>query len=144
VTCRAERFSRPSCGTLRDRIDIEGVRVSGTYIKGISNEPNARGKKALITTRAPADTAAELAKYNVKFAGTIESTFMSDLLSSIVPVLLFFGPGRVVVRALRSRVASAAPLVPSSGWARYEDDVDVLRTTPSRSTQSLKRMITGG
>ena len=32
-----------------------------------------------------------MAKYNVKFAGTIESTFLRDLLSWIVPIGLFFG-----------------------------------------------------
>ena len=70
---------------------IDEVRVSGNYIEGTLKEPNARGKKAFVTTRVPADIASELAKYNVKFAGTVESTFWSDLLSWIVPVLLFFG-----------------------------------------------------
>jgi cell division protease FtsH len=70
---------------------IDEVRVSGNYIEGTLKEPNARGKKAFVTTRVPADIASELAKYNVKFSGTVESTFWSDLLSWIVPVLLFFG-----------------------------------------------------
>ena len=70
---------------------IDEVRVSGNYIEGTLVEPNSRGKTAFVTTRVPIDIASELAKYNVKFAGTVESTFWSDLLSWIVPVLLFFG-----------------------------------------------------
>jgi len=38
-----------------------------------------------------APTADELSKYNVKFAGAIESTFLRDLLSWLIPIGLLFG-----------------------------------------------------
>src|SRR5438067_10314545 len=70
---------------------IAEVRVSGNYIQGKFKEPDPKGYTDFITTRVDAPTAEELSKYNVKFAGAIESTFLRDLLSWIVPVALFFG-----------------------------------------------------
>src|ERR1051326_848103 len=70
---------------------IAEVRVSGNYIQGKFKEPDKQGYSDFITTRVDAATAEELSKYNVKFAGAIESTFLRDLLSWIIPVALFFG-----------------------------------------------------
>jgi cell division protease FtsH len=70
---------------------IAEVRVSGNYIQGKFKEPDKSGYTDFITTRVDATTADELSKYNVKFAGAIESTFLRDLLSWIIPIGLFFG-----------------------------------------------------
>jgi len=70
---------------------IAEVRVSGNFIQGTFKAPDAKGYNEFITTRVDPTTAEELSKYNVKFAGAIESTLLRDLLSWIVPVALFFG-----------------------------------------------------
>src|SRR4029079_1779723 len=70
---------------------IAEVRVSGNYIQGKFKEPDKQGYSDFIKTRDDAENAGELSKYNVKFAGAIESTFLRDLLSWIIPVALFFG-----------------------------------------------------
>jgi len=70
---------------------IAEVRVSGNYIQGKFKEPDKQGYSDFISTRVDPDIAEQLSKYNVKFAGQIESTFLRDLLSWIVPVGLFFG-----------------------------------------------------
>jgi len=70
---------------------IAEVRVSGNYIQGKFKEPDPKGYTDFITTRVDAPTAEELSKYNVKFAGAIESTLLRDLLSWLVPIGLFFG-----------------------------------------------------
>src|SRR4051794_37246327 len=70
---------------------ISEVRVSGNYIQGKLKAPDAQGRTEFITTRVDPEIAGELAKYNVQFAGTIESTFLRDLLSWIIPIGLFFG-----------------------------------------------------
>src|SRR5260370_26931535 len=69
---------------------IAEVRVSGNYIQGKFKEPDPKGYTDFITTRVDAPTAEELSKYNVKFAGAIESTLLRDLLSWLVPIRLFF------------------------------------------------------
>ena len=70
---------------------VAEVRVSDKYIQGTLKEPDASGKTMFITTRVPSDIAADLDKYKVKFAGDVESTFLSTLLSWIVPTALFLG-----------------------------------------------------
>ncbi len=72
---------------------VAEVRVSNNYIQGTYKEPDKSGKKEFVTTRVDAspELLAELNKYNVKYSGAIESHFLADLLSWIVPVLLFFG-----------------------------------------------------
>src|SRR5258706_1402251 len=70
---------------------IAEVRVSGNYIQGKFKEPDKSGYTDFITTRVDPATAEELSKYNVKFAGAIESTLLRDLLSWVIPIALFFG-----------------------------------------------------
>src|SRR5436309_8675867 len=70
---------------------IAEVRVSGNYIQGKFKEPDQNGYAQFITTRVDATTAEELSKYNVKFAGAIESTLLRDLLSWLIPIGLFLG-----------------------------------------------------
>src|SRR5438128_915134 len=70
---------------------IAEVRVSGNYSQGKFKEPDPKGYSEFITTRVDATTAEELSKYNVKFAGAIESTLLRDLLSWLIPIGLFFG-----------------------------------------------------
>src|ERR1051325_8834654 len=70
---------------------IAEVRVSGNYIQGKLKAPDAQGRTEFITTRVDPEIAQELGKYDVKFAGAIESTFLRDLLSWVIPIGLFFG-----------------------------------------------------
>jgi cell division protease FtsH len=69
---------------------IQEVRVSGDYIEGDWKAPEKDGKKTFVTTRVPPDLADELEKYNVRFSGVVQSTFLSTLLSWVVPTALFF------------------------------------------------------
>jgi cell division protease FtsH len=70
---------------------IAEVRVSGNYIQGKFKHADAQGRDQFITTRVDPEIANQLAKYNVQFAGQIESHFLRDLLSWIIPIGLFFG-----------------------------------------------------
>ena len=70
---------------------VATVGISDRTVQGTLKEPLPSGQKQFVTTRVDQETAQELEKYNVKFTGQIESTFLRDLLSWIMPVLLFFG-----------------------------------------------------
>src|SRR2546428_8046721 len=70
---------------------IEEVRISPKYIQGKLKDPQKGHPKQFLTIRVEPDLANTLSAYHVKFAGEIESTFVHDLLSWILPVLLFFG-----------------------------------------------------
>jgi cell division protease FtsH len=70
---------------------VATVAISDRTVQGTLKEPLSGGQKQFVTTRVDQETAQELEKYNVKFTGQIESTFLRDLLSWVMPVLLFFG-----------------------------------------------------
>src|SRR5947207_3008553 len=70
---------------------IASVGVSDRFIQGSLKEPLPGGKKQFVTTRVDPQFAIELDKYGVRYTGEIESTLLRDLLSWLMPMLLFMG-----------------------------------------------------
>jgi len=70
---------------------IAEVRVSGDYIEGDWKEPQKNGARKFVTTRVPPELASELERNHVQFSGQVQSTFLSTLLSWVIPTLFFFG-----------------------------------------------------
>jgi cell division protease FtsH len=70
---------------------IEKVAVSNRFLQGTLKEPLPNGKKQFVTTRVDHEIAAELQKAGVTYSGEIENTFFTDLLSWVIPALIFFG-----------------------------------------------------
>jgi cell division protease FtsH len=69
---------------------IKEVRISGDYIEGDWKQPE-NGKPSFVTTRVEPNLAAELQHYHVRFSGEVQNTFLSQLLSWLVPMAIFFG-----------------------------------------------------
>jgi cell division protease FtsH len=69
---------------------IAEAAVSDRFIQGTFKEP-VDGRPMFITTRVEPDLARDLQQHGVVVTGQIESTFLRDLLSWVVPVLLIFG-----------------------------------------------------
>jgi len=69
---------------------IAEVAVSDRFIQGTFKQP-VDGRPMFITTRVEPDLARQLQERGVVVTGQIESTFLRDLLSWIVPVLLIVG-----------------------------------------------------
>ncbi|WP_425402285.1 ATP-dependent zinc metalloprotease FtsH [Inquilinus limosus] len=70
---------------------VAEVAVSDRYIQGTLKQPLESGQDRFVTTRVDPNFAEELQRYGVRFTGQVESTFLRDLLSWVLPVLLFFG-----------------------------------------------------
>jgi len=70
---------------------IASVGVSDRFIQGSLKEPLPGGQKQFVTTRVDPQFASELDKYGVRYTGEIESTLLRDLLSWLMPMLLFVG-----------------------------------------------------
>jgi cell division protease FtsH len=70
---------------------VATVAISDRVLQGTLKEPLSGGQKQFITTRVDPEIAGEFEKYGVRFTGQIESTLLRDLLSWIMPVLLFVG-----------------------------------------------------
>ncbi len=69
---------------------VSEAAVSDRFVQGRLKEP-VEGKQAFVTTRVEPEIARELQQYGVTYTGQIEDTFLRDLLSWVIPVLLFFG-----------------------------------------------------
>jgi cell division protease FtsH len=70
---------------------ISEVTVSDQRITGKLRTPEKNGKTVAVANLVEPDLAARLSKYGVKYTKVHESTFLRDLLSWIVPALVFFG-----------------------------------------------------
>jgi cell division protease FtsH len=70
---------------------VATVGISDRILEGTLKEPLPSGQKQFVTTRVDPGIAQELEKAGVLFTGQVESTLVRDLLSWVMPVLLFFG-----------------------------------------------------
>src|SRR5262249_56619288 len=66
-------------------------------------EPMADGRKKFVAIRVDENLAKDLAQYNVKFTGTVESTFLRDILGFVLPAVVFFGLWWFVMRKFAER-----------------------------------------
>jgi cell division protease FtsH len=81
---------------------VAEVVVGETTITGKLKNPD-RGKTTIVATRVEPDLAERLSKYDVPYTRVVESTFLRDLLSWVVPALVFFGLWFFVVRKLAEK-----------------------------------------
>jgi cell division protease FtsH len=70
---------------------VDSVGISDRTIQGVLKQPLPGGQKQFVTTRVDPEIAQQLEKYHVRFTGQVENTFLRDLLSWVMPTLLFFG-----------------------------------------------------
>jgi cell division protease FtsH len=73
---------------LVDEKAVDSVSVTGDYVSGKFRKP-VDGKREFVTTRVDADLADRLRERGVRFDRRVESTFLRDLLSWILPVVFF-------------------------------------------------------
>src|SRR5678815_3620254 len=81
---------------------IAEVTVSDQHITGKLKSPE-KGKSIVVANLVPPEVAERLSKYGVKYTRVQESTFLRDLLSWIVPALVFFGIWFLLVRRMASQ-----------------------------------------
>ena len=70
---------------------VAEIEVSDQYVQGVLKEPLAGGERHFVTTRVDPALAQQLQRYGVRYAGRVQSTLLRDVLSWILPVLVFFG-----------------------------------------------------
>ena len=73
--------------------DVEEVSITGDVIAGTMKDKADGEAKTVefVTRRVDQSLSTELSKYNVHFRAQPESTFLRDILSWVIPILLFFG-----------------------------------------------------
>jgi cell division protease FtsH len=83
---------------LLDDNKIDKIWVYQSIIEGTLKEPEKDGLKQFVTTRVNPDFAAELDKHHITYFGEMPNTWLSDILSWVLPTLLFFGVWFFIVR----------------------------------------------
>jgi cell division protease FtsH len=82
--------------------EIAEISIGEHQIRGRYREPHD-GKEMFVTTRVDPTFAEDLEKYGVRYAGRIESTLLRDILSWVLPVLLFAGVWIFLIRRIGER-----------------------------------------
>jgi len=82
---------------------VAEVQVSEHKITGKLKSPDAKGKTLIVATRVEPDLAARLSEFQVPYSRVIESTFLRDLLSWLLPAVLFFAVWLFLFRRLAER-----------------------------------------
>ena len=71
--------------------NVRDLSVGSKQIEGTLIAPLADGRSRFTTIRVDGDLAHDLENYSVRFEGALDNTLFRDLLSWVVPTLLFFG-----------------------------------------------------
>jgi cell division protease FtsH len=83
--------------------NVKEVAIYDNEIQGVLMRPLTDGRTVFVTTRVDRQLADDLEQYNVKFSGVVQSTLMRDILSWVIPALLFFGIWMFVIRRMMEK-----------------------------------------
>jgi cell division protease FtsH len=86
--------------TLLDQGKVAEIAVTQNHIRGTLKEAESDGLKDFVTTRVEPDLAAKLDKHNVVYTGVFESTWIRDLLSWILPMVIFVAIWMFAIRRM--------------------------------------------
>ena len=70
---------------------VAEVLVSDRTVTGRLKSPDSQGKTTIVATRVEPDLADRLSKYDVPYARVLESAWLRNVLSWILPAVAFFG-----------------------------------------------------
>jgi cell division protease FtsH len=106
---------------------VTEVAISENQIQGrLQSENGSEGSGKLFrTVRVDKDMSDLLAANNVQHTGRIESNFLGNLLSWIVPLLLFFGIWFFLMKRFQNQQAGFLNIGKSKARIYMQDDVDV-------------------
>ena len=96
---------------------IAEVTVSDQRITGKLKAPD-NGKTVAVANLVQPDLAARLSKFGVKYTRVQESTFLRDLLSWVVPALVFFGVWFLLARRMANQMGGGVGGFMSIGKSR--------------------------
>jgi cell division protease FtsH len=89
--------------TYLEKGEVAEVAIGQNTIEGKFKSALPDGRTKFVAVRVEEDLAKNLAQYNVKFSGRVESTFLHDILSWVIPAVVFFGVWWFVMRKFAER-----------------------------------------
>ena len=124
--------------------EVAEIRIGQTHIQGVLRDPEGGQPSRFITVRVEPDLAQTLSEHNVRYAGQIESTFLRDVLSWVLPVLLFFGLWMFLMKrfANRSGLGGSFMTVGKNKAKVYMEDEVAIRFTDVAGVEEAKTELT--
>jgi cell division protease FtsH len=104
---------------------VAEIAVSDRLVRGTLKQPLPDGGDRFETVRVEPAFSQELERYGVTYSGQIESTFLSDLLGWVMPVLLFGGLWLYLGRRLGSGVGGLMQVGKSRAKVYVETETGV-------------------
>lgn len=104
---------------------VAEIAIKENSIEGKFKEPQKDGKQYFITTRVDLPLAELLSKYDVKFTGVVQSTFLRDVLSWVLPVLLLFGLWAFFIRRFAEKQGFGGMMTVGKSKAKVYVETDV-------------------
>jgi cell division protease FtsH len=86
--------------TLLNEDKVAEIGITQNHIRGTLKEVQPDGLKDFVTTRVDPELAQSLDKHGVVYTGAIESTWLRDLLSWIIPAIFFVGIWMFAIRRM--------------------------------------------
>src|SRR4051794_37305295 len=86
--------------TLLEQDKIGEIAITENQIYGTLKDKGPDGLKDFVTTRVNPELADKLDKHNVTYTGVVQSTWLRDLLSWVLPTALFFGIWLFLIRRM--------------------------------------------
>lgn len=90
-TSRIEEIPYSEFETLLKEKKVDDLLISEKFIRGTFTTDRESKKKIFITTRVEPDMVAQLDASGVKYTQQVESSFFKDVLSWVLPALIFIG-----------------------------------------------------
>ncbi|SDA22237.1 membrane protease FtsH catalytic subunit [Nitrosospira sp. Nsp11] len=85
---------------LLDQDKIAEIAITENHIYGTLKNEGADGIKDFVTTRVESELADKLDKHNVTYTGVVQSTWVRDLLSWLLPMAIFVGIWLFIIRRM--------------------------------------------
>lgn len=104
---------------------IAEVEVGEQYLRGTLKEPLPDGRKHLLAVRVDPRMAQELEAAKIKFSGAVEHTWISTLLSWLVPMAIFFFVWSLLTRRMGQGLGSIMSIGESKAKVFVEKDTKV-------------------
>jgi len=92
--------------SLLDQGKIAEIAITENHIHGKLKVVNSEGFIDFVTTRVEPEFAEELDKHDVTYTGIVQSTWMRDLLSWLLPMALFIGIWLFIIRRMSGGMSS--------------------------------------
>jgi cell division protease FtsH len=100
---RVESIPYSEFQVLLEQGNLESIGISETSIRGKLRIPTPEGREYIETVRIEPDFARDLSTYDVEFEGRIESDWLAQTLSWLLPVVLLVGFWLFVIRRMTVR-----------------------------------------